>query len=154
MTTTLLLALSWIALTGELTLPNALFGLLLGFGLGRLLAPRPLSLGVLLRLPQAFSLAVFFLYELILANLRVASLVLSRRPRLRPAILAVPIELEHDWQVTLLASLVTLTPGTLSIDVSPDARTLYVHFLDLVDPERELRAIRVGFESRIRRLAP
>lgn len=154
MTTTLVLALAWVALTGQLNLPNALFGLLLGFGLARLVAPQRLSLGVLRRLPQALSLAAFLLYELLLANVRVASLVLARRPQLRPAILAVPIELKHDWQVALLAGLVTLTPGTLSIEVSSDSRTLFIHFLNLVDPERERRAIREGFEARIRRLAP
>lgn len=154
MIVTLLLAAAWVALTGDLSLLNILVGLVLGFVLGRLTAPRGFSARGLLRLPQMFALAGFFLWELAIASGRVAALVLAPRLRLRPAILAVPIELEHDWQITLLVSLVTLTPGTLSLDVSPDRRTLYVHMLDCEDPERERQAIRTGFEERIRRLAP
>ena len=154
MIVTLLLAAAWVGLTGELTLVNAIFGLALGFALGRLTGTRGLPARSLLRLPQALALAAFFLWELILASARITALVLSRRPRLRTAVLAVPIELEHDWQITLLACLVTLTPGSISLDVSTDRRTLYVHLLDCADPERERAAIRTGFEDRIRRLAP
>ena len=154
MIVTLLLAATWIGLTGEPTLVNAIFGLVLGFTLGRLTGTRGLSARSLLRLPQALALAAFFLWELIIASVRITALVLSRRPRLRTAVLAVPIELEHDWQITLLASLITLTPGTLTLDVADDRRTLYVHVLDCDDPERERDSIRTGFEARIRRLAP
>lgn len=154
MIVTLLLAAVWVGLTGEPTLVNTIFGLVLGFILGRLTGTRRLSARSLLRLPQALALAAFFLWELTIASVRVTALVLARRPPLRTAVLAVPIELEHDWQITLLACLVTLTPGSVSLDVSTDRRTLYVHLLDCQDPERERAAIRTGFEERIRRLAP
>ena len=148
----LLLAAAWIALSGEPSLANVAFGLVLGLALGRL-EPRALSPRGFARLPQAAALAAFFLWELVLASVRVSARVLAPRTCLRPAILAVPIELEHDWQITLLASLVTLTPGSLSLEVAADRRTLYVHVLDCEDPEAEKRAIRAGFEARVRRLA-
>jgi multicomponent Na+:H+ antiporter subunit E len=56
---------------------------------------------------------------------------------------------DRDAEVSLLANLITLTPGTLSLDVSPDGRTLYVHTIATSGPDELRRAIRDGFESRI-----
>jgi multicomponent Na+:H+ antiporter subunit E len=152
--TAMLLAAAWVALTGDLTWPNALVGVALGVLLVRVVPPRrPLRLAGLRRLPQVAALLVWFLGQLGLANLRVVALVLRPRPGLRPGILAVPVDLPEDWQVALLANLITLTPGTLTVDVTGDGRTLFVHFLHLEDPERERRALREGFERRVRRLA-
>ncbi len=86
--------------------------------------------------------------------MRVAARMLSPNMRLRPGIIAVPLDLERDWQITLLANLITLTPGSLSVDLSEDRRVLFVHLLELDDPEAARREIKDGFERRIRRLAP
>jgi len=94
-------------------------------------------------------LALLFVYELLLSGLRVARLVLSPRMQLKPGIFAYPLKVDRNFEITLLANLITLTPGTLSVDVSDDRRTLYVHAIDCADPAQVRRDIAEGFERRI-----
>lgn len=147
------LALAWIALTGELSVPALAEALGLGLLCALVTAPRrKSSLGWLRRLPQALSLALFFLWELVLSNVRVAGIVVRGERALAPAFVAVPLALEHEGAIALLANLVTLTPGTLSVDVSPDRRTLFVHVLDGANPEAVRRDIEDGFLRRVEAL--
>jgi multicomponent Na+:H+ antiporter subunit E len=90
-----------------------------------------------------------FLRELVLSALRVAWLVVQPKPRLHPGIIAYPLTVTTDAQITLLANMITLTPGTLSIDVSDDRRTLYVHAIDVTDREALIGSIAAGFETKI-----
>ncbi len=99
-------------------------------------------------------IAAYFLWELILANLRMARDVVSPLRRLHPAVVRVPLELETDWQITLMSILLALTPGTLSLDVSSDKRVLFVHAMHVTDAEQFRRQIKEGFERRIGRLRP
>jgi multicomponent Na+:H+ antiporter subunit E len=91
----------------------------------------------------------FFLKELIVATVRMAWVVISPHPKLRPGIIAVPLSVQSDIEIMLLASLITLTPGTLSLDVSDDRRILYVHTIDVEDIEEFRTSIKQGFERRI-----
>mgnify|MGYP000533675759 CR=1 FL=1 len=106
---------------------------------------------ILIGLP---AMSAFFLWELVLANLKVARDVLAPVERLRPAVVAVPLDLKTDWQITLLAILITLTPGTLSLDVSTDRKVLFVHAMHVGDPAALRHEIKSGFERLIGRLAP
>ncbi len=94
----------------------------------------------------------YFWYELILANLRLAHDSLRPTRELRPGIIAVPLDLETAWQITVLSNLITLTPGTLSLDVSPDRKTIYVHAMDASDIERVRANIKRGLERRVKEL--
>jgi len=143
------LAALWAALTGRLT-P---FNLAVGFGLGAFVLsfvqrengwPR-----YLFKLRQSAGLALFFLWELVLSNLRVAYDVVTPRHHMRPGIIAVPLDAKTDAEITLLANLVTLTPGTLSLDVSDDRRFLYVHSMYIDDVESTRQRIKNGFERRV-----
>ena len=99
------------------------------------------------------SFALFFARELVLANLRVARLVLGPRARMHPAIVALPLDVRSDLAIQLLAATITLTPGTLSIDMASDRRTLYVHVVDVgpgADVEAFVRATKATFERRIK----
>ncbi len=145
------LALVWTAMTGEPSLANLVFGALLGYGTLRATGvDRPLRVRITRKLPAFLALAVYFVWQLVLANLRMARAVLGRVDRLRPAIIAVPLELETDAEITTLADLITLTPGTLSMDVSTDRKVLYVHVADCEDVGRARREIKQGFERRVR----
>lgn len=95
------------------------------------------------------SLIGLLLPELVLGAVQVALLALRPRLHLRPAVVAYPLTVTTDAQITLLANLITLTPGTLSVDVSDDRRTLYVHVLDLADREALVGRIAAGFESKV-----
>jgi multicomponent Na+:H+ antiporter subunit E len=93
-----------------------------------------------------------FLWELLVSAVRVALIVLQPNVRasLRPAIIAFPLSVKSDVEITLLANLITLTPGTLSVDVSDDRSALYVHVLHLKDRDRLVAEIAGGFERKVR----
>lgn len=91
----------------------------------------------------------FLVKEMILGALGVAWLAVQPKIRLRPAFVAYPLTVTTDAQITLLANLVTLTPGTLSVDVSGDRRTLLIHALDMADREALIGQIAVGFETKV-----
>lgn len=101
------------------------------------------------RLWACVKLALIFLKELILSNISVALLVLKPKLDIQPMIFAMPTVLEKDWQITLLSSLITLTPGTIVVHVSDDQRTLYVHAIDVDDVEEAISAIKQSFEKAI-----
>lgn len=150
--TVIVLALIWAAISGTFSGLN----LLLGAGIGAiavLLLRRNLRPGRSLhRLRSVVSLALLFVYELGVSAVRVALVVLTpdMKSVLRPAIIAFPLSVKSDAEITLLANLITLTPGTLSVDVSEDRSLLYVHTLTLSTREALIADIAGGFEARIR----
>ena len=144
------LVFAWVAVTGEVSVGNLLEGAVLA-GLLVLLLRVPVRRRVRLgRVPKALGLLVYFLKEIVLANAAVARSLLSPASSLSPGIVAVPLDLKSDAGITVLANLVTLTPGTLSLDVSPDRTTLYVHALHVEDPEAFRREVKEGFERRVK----
>ncbi len=145
----LLLAVGWILLTAEASAINAAFGFLLShLVLRAAFRDDP----YFRRFPRALGLLLFFLWELLKANLRVAADVLRPLSHLRPGIVALPVSLTSDVEKTLLANLITLTPGTLSLDFSEDGSTLYIHVLRIDTAEAVREEIARGFEHRIREL--
>lgn len=94
-------------------------------------------------------LCVVFLIELVKASVSVARAVLSPKQSLSPAVVAVPLDLKTDFGIATLANLVSLTPGTTSMHVSDDRRTLYVHVLDRRSDEEVVREIKETFETRV-----
>ena len=144
-----LLALVWMALTGDWSLPAAAFGLGLAWLLLRLARPLGGDGFRRVRVARLPGFLLFFLREVVVANLKVAAAVIAPAGRLRPAIVAVPLTLDRDAEIGLLANLITLTPGTLSLDVSPDRRTLYVHAMATRGPDHLRREVQQGFERRI-----
>lgn len=103
------------------------------------------------RLPKIGALILFYLKELLIASLRVAYDVLTPKNHMQPAIVAVPLDVETDLEITLLANFITLTPGTLSIDISSDRKTLYIHevYVKSGDVEHVRKQIKEGFEKKI-----
>lgn len=145
----ILLALAWASLNGRFD-PNTLA---VGFALGYLLlwvSQRAVgSSGYFRTVSQLASFVVFYVWKLILANLRVAYDVLTPRHHMRPGVVAVPLDARTDTEITMLANLMTLTPGTLSLDVSGDRRVLYLHAMYIDDVEALRREIKEGYERRV-----
>ena len=145
----ILLALAWVAMTGEFSPINLTFG----FGLGYLilfLAQRVIGpANYFLKVRQVLGFIAYFIRELILANLRMIYDVITPGYHLRPAVVAVPLDAQTDLEITLLANLITVTPGSFSLDVSDDRRVLYVHAMYVDDPEQLRRQIKEGFERRV-----
>lgn len=146
---TVLFAVAWAAVTGSFTFLNLAFGFALSAFALTLIREQVGTVGYLSRGYRIASLGLLFLYELFMSAYKVAKLVLSPKMDLKPGIFAYPLKLETDFQITLLANLITLTPGTLSVDVSDDERTLYVHAIDCSDPDGTRRDIAEGFERKI-----
>jgi len=101
--------------------------------------------------PEIGGLIIFYLKELVLASFRVAYDVLTPKDHMEPAVIAVPLDAKTDLEITLLANFITLTPGTLSIDISEDRQTLYIHevYVRHGDLERVKTEIKNGFEKKI-----
>jgi multicomponent Na+:H+ antiporter subunit E len=154
----LFLALLWVAITAELSLYNLFIGALLGFFV--LLMIRPLlpgsryrlqfPLDYLLRLPRFLAFLLFFLKELLVSSLRVAYEVVTPGYSMRPGVIALPLDAKTDAEITILANLISLTPGTLSLDVSSDKKVLFVHAM-YIEPDAEAvrKEIKNGLERRM-----
>lgn len=145
----LVLALAWGAVTGSFTIVN----LALGFGLSSaamwLIREQFGTSNYFRRSWLVAGLALMFLRELVMSALRVARLVLTPGMHIRPGFIAFPLTTNRNVEITLLANLITLTPGTLSVDVSDDKKTLYVHAIDVPDKDALVSDIAQGFERKI-----
>lgn len=145
-----LLTLTWGAVNGEFSVVNLVVGFVLSYVLLAVLERAAITeRGYTTRVPVVIRFAGYFLWQLFLSNLRVAQEVLRPRLSITPGVVAVPLTVTTDLEITLLACLITLTPGTLSLDVSDDRSTLYVHALDVVDADEFRRSIVDGFERRV-----
>ncbi|MCQ3930877.1 MAG: Na+/H+ antiporter subunit E [Chloroflexi bacterium] len=147
------LGLVWTALTGEFTSINFVMGLVSGYILififqGALFPNGSYHKKVF----QAINFFLYFFWELLLSNLRVAREVLTPKFSMKPGIVGIPLDLKSDLEITVLANLITLTPGTLSLDVSDDRKTLYVHSMYVTDVDSFRASIKNGFEKRVREL--
>ncbi|MBE1556373.1 Na+/H+ antiporter subunit E [Sporosarcina limicola] len=105
------------------------------------------------RLWATIKLTLLFFKELTLSNISVLLLVLRPNLNIQPMIFALPTDLEHDWEITLLASLITLTPGTIVLYVSDDQRTLYIHAIDVDDVDDAIDSIKNSFEKAIKEVS-
>ncbi len=126
---------------------------LLGFALGyfALWLSQPLyrETRYFTKLPKTINLTVYFLKELVVSNLRVLWDVITPRHINRPGIIGIPLTARTDLEIFVVANLISLTPGTLSVDLSEDRRTLYVHVMFLYDVESARRDIKNGLERRV-----
>jgi multicomponent Na+:H+ antiporter subunit E len=139
----LLLVLLWVALQGTLSVGNVLLGLFFGWGILRLSRPlfdaedptesRKLRDGVrpLLRIWRIFVLLLVFLRELVVSALQVARYTIQPTLQIYPGIIEYPLDVKTGREITVLANLISLTPGTLSLDVSPECDCLYVHAISV-----------------------
>jgi multicomponent Na+:H+ antiporter subunit E len=147
----ILLAVVWAALTASFTLPSLLVGYALGFA--GLWMAQPLfeePQGYFRRVWRILRLAAFFLYELLVSSLRVAWDVITPKHQSNPAIIEMPLDVESDFEILLVTNLISLTPGTLSLDVTPDRKTLIVHAMFADDPDALVRELKDGMERMVR----
>ncbi|MFO8044530.1 MAG: Na+/H+ antiporter subunit E [Halomonas sp.] len=135
----LLLALAWVVLSGDFTGLNLLVGLVFGYIALLLIEPQVESLtGYPARIPRILGFIGFFIKELLMANLKVGFDILTPPWHMKPGVIAMPLEARTELEITMVANLISLTPGTLSLDVSDDRKVLYIHAMFL-DDEEELR---------------
>ncbi|MFC3853735.1 Na+/H+ antiporter subunit E [Salinispirillum marinum] len=145
----ILLALAWIALSGSFTAWNFVFGFTLGYAAIALMQGQVKILGgYSKRIPRFILFLCFFVKELISANLKVAFDIVTPPLYMQPGVIAFPLEAKTDLEITMVANFISLTPGTLSLDVSNDRRVLYIHAMFAQD-EKSLREELREIERRI-----
>ncbi|HMO51408.1 MAG TPA: Na+/H+ antiporter subunit E [Kiritimatiellia bacterium] len=145
----LVLAFLWALLTGEISLGNLFAGFVLGYViLGLLFGAREKS-SYFLKVGQVIRFVVLFLKEMVVSSARVAYDVITPTYYMRPGVVAIPLDAKTDAEIALLANVITLTPGTLSLDVSEDRRTLYIHAMFVHDPDALRREIKEGLEKQL-----
>ena len=144
-----MLTLAWGAVTGSFTFVNLALGFVLAGAAMWLIREQFGTSNYFRRGWLVTSLAVVFLKELVLSAVRVARLVLTPSMQIRPGFIAFPLTTDRPVEITMLANMITLTPGTLSVDVSDDKKTLYVHAIDVPDKDAMVADIAQGFERKI-----
>ncbi|WP_027590886.1 Na+/H+ antiporter subunit E [Pseudomonas sp. RL] len=144
---TLLLTGMWLLLANQLSLGQLLLGLFLGWAIPLLLR-RYLIFVPRVRQPLALCLFLLkVLWDIVVANLHVARLVLGPKSRLNPAFVEVPMELKDEFLLATLASIISLTPGTVSAGLTPDHKTLLLHALDVPDIDELVVEIKKRYEA-------
>jgi len=148
------LLLVWLLLVNQISVGHLLLGGLLGWGIALLIKPfwidsqpiaHPLKLlGFLLRV----------LLDIVLANIEVARRILGPMTELRPGFVEVPLELRDELALIMLASIVSLTPGTVSADLSDDRHRLLLHCLDVADPAALVAEVKARYEAPLLEVFP
>ena len=130
-----------------------LTGLAAGFAIGYLAlwVTRPLydQPGYFQRVGRVLVLAVYFIYNLFASSLRVFWNVVTPLGNTRPGIVAIPLTARTDLEIMLVANLISLTPGTLSLEVSGDRQFLFVHFMFLENREAAVAEVKQGIEQKV-----
>ncbi|MCX9157977.1 Na+/H+ antiporter subunit E [Niveibacterium sp. 24ML] len=141
----LTLWVAWLLLHGQASVGSALLGVIVAWGVVAWLVPglpsKRIRPWVLIRLGARV------LIDIVASNLSVAWLVMTRPSRTRPAWVSVPLELPDDIRVVMLAAIVTLTPGTLSVEYDAEHASLLVHVLDTAEPAAVAAEIKTRYES-------
>lgn len=145
----LIVSFIWMFLSESYTFISFISGYILGaillLLLNRLVPGRFYLIGVY----KIFILILIFIRELISSNIDIVKLVYKRHPAFEPGIFVMPTELKSNWEITLLANLITLTPGTLSVAISDDNSNIYIHAMHIDKMEDSVQAIKHTFEKAI-----
>lgn len=145
----LLLAFTWMFLKNEYSGNTFIIGYLLGLLILIVFRHFFNERFYLLRVYAVMKLVFLFFRELLLSNIAVLKVILKPRLTITPGIFALETKLTKDWEITVLANLITLTPGTLVVNVSADNKTLYIHAMDLADKQEAIDSIKNTFERAI-----
>lgn len=150
---TVLLALVWLMLVNGFAAGSVVFGLILGTVIPWLTAPYwPNRAGM--RNPMAILGYIgIVLYDIVMANITVAKIILFKsNAQMHPAWVTIPLDLRSPEAITVLAGTITMTPGTVTAEMSADGRALLVHCLDAPDPDAIRDEIKTRYEARLKEI--
>lgn len=142
------LAACWLTLT-EISSAHLALALVLAVAIPHLTAPFLDELPGIHSIGTAFRLAAVVAWDIVLANIAVARLVLGPVAGLRPGFVHVPLAVTHPHGIALFASIVSIVPGSLSIAITPDSRRLLLHVLHLEDEKQFVATIKERYERPI-----
>ncbi|MDP3137182.1 MAG: Na+/H+ antiporter subunit E [Burkholderiaceae bacterium] len=143
----LLIVALWLGLAGSVSVGQVLLATLLGLLLPPLTQSFWPNRPRLARPVAGARLAVIVLFDIVVANWQVARRVLGPLDRLHPRFIEVPLEIEDNFVATILGGIVSMTPGTVSVDIDQERGLLLVHALDAEDPQALIRTIKARYEA-------
>lgn len=145
----IVIAMMWMFLTETYTIVAFFIGYIIGIGLLLLLRRLFPQSFYIHKVYKIIVLVLIFIRELILSNIEIVKLVYKRKLDFEPGIFAYPVQLTKPWEITLLANLITLTPGTLSVALSDDDKTIFIHAMHIDTIEDSIEGIKNTFEKAI-----
>ena len=152
---TVALTLIWMLLANGFSLGGLIVGLVLGLAIPRLTASFWPDRPHIQNYGKAIAYILLVLYDVIVANVQVALIILCRPLKsLNTRWICVPLDLTNPEAITVFAGTITMTPGTVSCDLSADGRALLVHCLDAPDAEATVREIKERYEARLQEIFP
>ena len=148
-----ILLVIWLMLNVTVSLGHIILGAVFAIAIPLLCAPLQIPQPRIKKPFKALKYFFMVLGDVVVANVQVAILVLGPMSRIKPGFVAVPLDLTDIIPITMLASTVTMTPGTVTAELSKDKRYLYVHVLQMPDDEQEvIRLIKDRYESAIKEM--
>lgn len=148
-----LISFVWMFLKGSFSPDTFLIGFIIGLMLIYITRRFFTDKFYLYRVVSIIKLLGIFLRELVLSNIAVLKIILRPRLRVTPGIFALETALTKNWEITILCNLITLTPGTLVVDISEDNKILYIHAMDIRDKEATISSIKNSFEKAIQEVS-
>jgi multicomponent Na+:H+ antiporter subunit E len=147
----LLLALLWAAVNGSFAESTLAVGFVLGYLVLFIARPALPPSDYHGRLGRAIGFSAFYLREIVLASVRVAYDVLTPAFHMNPGVIGIPLDVESDTEIAVLANLVSLTPGTLSLELSANRKVLFIHamYIDGDDVEHLRTVLKQNLERRV-----
>lgn len=145
----IMLTFIWVALTGQLMFYNFALGFVLSYLILWIVVQENDGKRYYSRVPAVIIFMLYFLYEFLKANIQVAYDVVTPRYFMRPGIVKYPMDAKSDLEITIFTNLISLTPGTLILDVSDDKKVVYIHVMYLTDREDFIRHIKNGMEKKL-----
>jgi multicomponent Na+:H+ antiporter subunit E len=142
-----MLTLIWLALTGIFTYINMFIGFVISYFILWILSRNSEDKRYFTIAFKVLGFFFFFLYEMLKANWQVAYEVMTSHLHMKPGIVKIELEAKTDLEITLLSNLISLTPGTLVVDVSDDRKVMYVHGMYLEDKAKFIESIKLGLEK-------
>lgn len=137
----------WLALTGVFTYINMFIGFAISYFILWILSRSSEDKRYFTIVFKVIGFFFFFLYELLKANWEVAYEVMTSNLHMKPGIVKIELEAKTDLEITLLSALISLTPGTLVVDISDDRKVMYVHGMYLEDKTKFIESIKLGLEK-------
>lgn len=149
----LFVALVWVLLIDDISLNTAVLAAILAVAIPLLTEPWWPDQPRIRSLPRLVAYILLVLWDIVVANIHVAAIILFRpNARIRSAWITVPVDLTHPEAVAMLAGTITMTPGTVTADMSPDGRALLIHSLHAPDPDAIRDQIKSRYEARLKRI--
>jgi multicomponent K+:H+ antiporter subunit E len=151
----LALTLTWLLLANSFSFGGLLIGIVLGIAIPRITSAFWPDRPKIRHYGKAFAYVLLVIRDIVVANLEVAFIILFRPVNsLHTRWVCVPLDLSNPEAITVLAGTITMTPGTVSCDLSADGKSLLVHCLDAPDADATIREMKERYESRLKEIFP